>query len=156
ARCSCPRWTSGPSRPFRRRVRGCACCAACCRLFWGCVMAARNVLVIGAGMGGLTAALRLARAGLGVRVVEARSGPGGLAAGLELDGLPFDAGPYILLDRPGLEWAFRAVGLELAEHSLRRIEDIYEVRTADGTRVRFLADLEETAAGLDRQWPGSG
>src|SRR5947208_9246098 len=99
------------------------------------VMSARSVLIIGAGMGGLTAALRLARAGLAVRVVEARSGPGGLAAGLELDGLPFDGGPYILLDRPGLEWAFRAAGLELDEHvHLHRIDDIYEVKSPDGTQ----------------------
>ena len=117
----------------------------------------RSVIVIGAGMGGLSAALRLARAGHAVRVIEARPGPGGLAAGFELDGLPFDAGPYVLLDRPGLEWAFQAVGLELAEHvPLQRIEDFYEVLTPDGTRVRFLADIEATAAGFERQWPGSG
>jgi phytoene desaturase len=120
-------------------------------------MAARSALIIGAGMGGLTAALRLARAGVSVRAVEARPGPGGLAAGFELDGLPFDAGPYILLDRPGLEWAFRAVGLELGEHvPLQRINDIYEVTTPDGSRVRFQANLEATAGEFERQWPGSG
>jgi phytoene dehydrogenase-like protein len=120
-------------------------------------MAARSVLIIGAGMGGLTAALRLARAGCAVQVVEARPGPGGLAGGLEIDGLPFDAGPYILLDRPGLEWAFQAVGLELAEHvPLQRIDDIYEVLTPDGSRVHFQSGLEATAGGFERQWPGSG
>ena len=120
-------------------------------------MADRSVLIIDAGMGGLTAALRLTRAGVAVRVVEARHQPGGLAGSLELDGWKFDVGPYILLDRPGLEWAFQSVGLELAQHvSLQRIDDIYEVQTPDGTRVRFTADLETTAAGLDRQWPGSG
>jgi phytoene desaturase len=120
-------------------------------------MAARSVIVIGAGMGGLTAALRLARGGLAVRVIEARPGPGGLAAGFELDGLPFDAGPYILLDRPGLEWAFQAVGLELCEHvCLHRIEDIYEVTTPNGSRVGFQANLEATADGFQRQWPGIG
>src|SRR5258708_38944586 len=80
------------------------------------IMAARSVLIVGAGMGGLTAALRLARAGLAVRVIEARSDAGGLASSVEFEGLRFDAGPYILVDRPGVEWAVRWVGLELADH----------------------------------------
>ena len=62
----------------------------------------RTVAIIGAGMGGLTAALRLARQGFRVRVVEARDGPGGLASGFESEGLPFDVGPYSMDDRPGL------------------------------------------------------
>jgi phytoene dehydrogenase-like protein len=108
-------------------------------------------------MGGLTAALRLARAGFRVRVLEARAEPGGLASGFVADGLAFDAGPYILLDRPGLEWAFRAVGLKLADSvALRRIEDVYEVGGADGRRIAFHADLGRTAEGFDERWPGSG
>ncbi|HTD26529.1 MAG TPA: FAD-dependent oxidoreductase, partial [Candidatus Elarobacter sp.] len=117
----------------------------------------RTVVVVGAGMGGLTAALRLARAGFRVRVLEARAEPGGLASGFVADGLAFDAGPYILLDRPGLEWAFRAVGLELADHvELRRIEEVYEVAGADGARIAFHADLQRTAEGFETRWPGSG
>jgi phytoene desaturase len=116
----------------------------------------RRVIIVGAGMGGLTAALRLAHRGFAVRVVEARDGPGGLASGFTQDGLAFDAGPYILLDRPGLDWAFREVGLELADLiPLRRLEDVYEVATPEGV-VRFHADLERTAAGMDATWPGSG
>jgi phytoene desaturase len=107
-------------------------------------------------MGALTAALRLARHGFNVTVLEARAGPGGLAAGFETDGLPFDAGPYILLDRPGLEWAFRSVGLELDRLvTLRRLEEVCEVSSAAGV-VRFHADLARTAAGIDATWPGSG
>ena len=117
----------------------------------------RTVVVVGAGMGGLTAALRLARAGFRVRVLEARAEPGGLASGFVADGLAFDAGPYILLDRPGLEWAFRALGLELADHvELRRIEEVYEVAGADGARIAFHADLQRTAEGFETRWPGSG
>ncbi len=116
----------------------------------------RSVVIVGAGMGGLTAALRLAQSGFRVTVVEARGGPGGLASGLERDGLTFDAGPYILLDRNGLDWAFRSLGLELAEHAeLRRVEDVYAVDTGEGEAVRFHADLEQTAEGFERRWPGS-
>jgi phytoene dehydrogenase-like protein len=108
-------------------------------------------------MGGLAAAVRLARSGFRVQVLEARAGPGGLAASVEFEGFRFDAGPYILLDRPGLEWAFQAAGLDLAERvALRPLTDVYEVTTAEGERVRFQASLEETAAGMERTWPGSG
>jgi phytoene dehydrogenase-like protein len=108
-------------------------------------------------MGGLAAALRLARRGVGVRVLEARDAVGGLASSVEADGMRFDGGPYILLDRPGLEWAFTTLGLSLDEQvGLVRIEDVYEVAYPDGTRVRFFADLDRTAAALDLQWPGSG
>jgi phytoene desaturase len=116
----------------------------------------RHIVIVGAGMGGLTAALRLARQGFTVRVLEARPTPGGLAAGFEQDGLAFDAGPYVLLDRPGLEWAFREVGLDLDRLvTLRRLEHVYEVTSSAGV-VRFHADLGRTAAELDAAWPGSG
>jgi phytoene dehydrogenase-like protein len=116
-----------------------------------------RVVIIGAGMGGLAAALRLAQQGLSVRIIEARPEAGGLASTFEKDGFVFDAGPYILLDRPGLEWAFRSLGLELAEHvTLRRIDDVYEVLSRHGPTVHFYADGKRTAAGIDAQWPGSG
>jgi phytoene desaturase len=117
----------------------------------------RKVVIIGAGMGGLTAALRLARQGFNVRVVEASGGPGGVAAGFEREGFRFDSGPYLLLDRPGLSWAFHAVGLDLAERvPMRRVEDVYQVEAADGSVVRILADLKKTAAGIEQTWPGGG
>jgi phytoene desaturase len=116
----------------------------------------RRVVIVGAGMGGLTAALRLARHGFAVSVLEARPSAGGLAAGFERDGFTFDAGPYVLLDRPGLDWAFRALGLD-TDHllTLRRLDPVYEITSADGL-VRFCADAGQTAAGLDATWPGSG
>ena len=117
----------------------------------------RTVLVIGAGVGGLTAALRLARHGFSVTVFEARAQAGGLASGLTYEGFSFDAGPYILLDQPGLAWAFEQLGLDLqAQVPLLPIRDVYEVESPDGTRVRFYSDLEKTASGFEAQWPGSG
>jgi phytoene desaturase len=116
-----------------------------------------RVLVVGAGMGGLAASLRLARRGFRVRLLEARPVAGGLAAGFDAEGFAFDAGPYILLDRPGLTWAFAELGLDLADRlPLHRIEDVYEVLSPGTPPVRIRASIEETAQGLEREWPGSG
>jgi phytoene dehydrogenase-like protein len=108
-------------------------------------------------MGGLTAALRLAQTGWRVEVLEARASAGGLASGFELEGFPFDGGPYILLDRPGLEWAFRAVGMDLdACLTLKRIGSVYTVETPGGERCTFYSDLGKTADSFEHTWPGSG
>ena len=117
----------------------------------------RTVIVVGAGMGGLTAALRLSRRGYRVVVIEASDCVRWIGRGLKREGLSFDAGPYLLLDRPGLDWSFRELGLELAEQvPMRRVDDVYQVEADDGSVVHIHADLEETAAGIDRAWPGSG
>ena len=92
-----------------------------------------------------------------MHVCEARASPGGLASGLERDGLAFDAGPYILLDRPGLAWAFAALGVRLDDAiTLDPVDPAYEVRFGEDAPIRFFASRDETAAELDRRWPGSG
>jgi phytoene dehydrogenase-like protein len=121
----------------------------------------RTVAIVGAGMGGLAAAARLAQRGLRVRVFEASAGPGGLASGLELDGLPFDAGPYILLDRLGLEWAFEQLGLDLSRLvTLKRIEHVYRVSAQLNGEfeqpVEIHAEVNRTADNFERVWPGTG
>ena len=116
-----------------------------------------RVIVVGSGMGGLAAALRLARLGCRVRLIEASDHVGGLAAGLEREGFRFDGGPYLLLDRPGLEWAFHELGLNLAEKvPMRRAHQIYQVESADGSVVRISADLDETVLAIEKQWLGGG
>jgi phytoene dehydrogenase-like protein len=117
----------------------------------------KNVIVIGAGMGGLTAALRLAREGFRVQVLEARSEAGGLASGNTYEGFSFDAGPYILLDRPGLEWAFASVGLQLSDHlELRAIDHVYSVASPDHPIVNIYSSDAKTVGELEQTWPGSG
>ncbi len=115
-----------------------------------------SVIVVGAGMGGLAAALYLARAGVNVKLFEGRAKPGGLASGVTIDKVEFDGGPYILLDRPGLEWAFDRLGVGVDQLKLRRIEDIYQVTNAQDETVSFFASLDKTADLMDQQWPGAG
>lgn len=114
----------------------------------------QRVVVIGSGMGGLTAAIRLARSGWQVTVLEARDGPGGLASSIELEGFQFDSGPYILLDRPGLEWAFERLGLQIHDRlTLNRILDVYQLQTTNAD-VQIFDSFERTVAQLESRWPG--
>ncbi len=116
-----------------------------------------RVIVVGGGMGGLSAATRLARGSHEVTLLEARTTLGGLASSTVFEGRSFDTGPYILLDRPGLEWAFAELGLDLDRAlDLHRIEAPYEVTFGDDEPIAIFADRSETAARLDRRWPGSG
>jgi 1-hydroxycarotenoid 3,4-desaturase len=61
-----------------------------------------RVVVVGAGIGGLASALRLARAGLDVTLVEAAAAPGGKMRQLVVDGAAIDAGPTVFTMR----WVF--------------------------------------------------
>lgn len=117
----------------------------------------RRVIVVGAGMGGLTAALRLKQHGFEVLVLEARESAGGLASGVHIDGFSFDAGPYILLDKPGLEWILRELQLDLPVASdLIPLDPVYEVNFPDGRSLSVRRSLDETAASFDASWPGAG
>ena len=114
----------------------------------------QRVVIIGAGIGGLSSAIRLARQGCAVTVVEARGGAGGLAAGFEIEGFRFDAGPYVLLDRPGLEWAFRQLGIDPAEQlSMQRIPEVYQVDDGSGHKVTIYDSFEKTASEFEKHWP---
>ena len=120
-------------------------------------MGSNRIAVIGAGMGGLAAAAFLAKRGEDVLVFEASDRPGGLASQLAIENLTFDVGPYIVLDRPGLEWVFQQLDETLAAHvSLRQIQDVYQVESEDGPTVRIAGDLNTTAAGLEHLYPGAG
>jgi phytoene dehydrogenase-like protein len=105
-----------------------------------------RTLVIGAGVGGLAAAIALRRKGHDVTILEARDSVGGLASGFDVDGRSHDGGPYIRLDKPGLAWAFERLGLRLEEHvELIALDEVYRVRRPDGPEVRIYRSLERTA-----------
>ena len=114
-----------------------------------------KVSIIGAGIGGLTAALKLAQQGHAVTVFEASDSAGGLAKSVTVQGQRFDAGPYILLDKPGLAWAFSQVGLDLDALQLKRIENVYSVESKNGV-FTVHADYQKTIDALNAGWPQQG
>ena len=96
-----------------------------------------SVVVVGAGLSGLSSAMHLAGAGYRVTVVEAGDVPGGRQGTLAKDGFRFDTGPVVLTMVPLLEEAFAAVGASVADHlRLTLLDPAYHAFFADGSRLR--------------------
>lgn len=77
---------------------------------------ARHVAILGAGVGGLAAAIHLAARGVAVSVFERGPAPGGKLRAVELGGVAMDAGPTLLTLRPVFEALFAAGGTSLDAH----------------------------------------
>ena len=95
------------------------------------------MIVIGAGLGGLSAACHLAGAGHEVTVVEAGSLPGGRAGSLERGGYRFDTGPTVLTMPHLIDRCFEAAGVDGTELlTLRPVDPMYRACYADGSELR--------------------
>lgn len=115
-----------------------------------------RIIVVGAGVGGLCAAVRLAHAGYQVEVVEKADGPGGRCGRLSSNGFSFDTGPTLLLMPEVLEETFAAVGRKLSDYlALRRCDPNYRLHFRDGSDVTFTTELTQMANELERIEPGA-
>ncbi|MEZ4235955.1 MAG: phytoene desaturase family protein [Myxococcota bacterium] len=109
----------------------------------------RHAAVIGAGVGGLCAAIALAAHGLRVTVVEAASEPGGKAGTALLDGVEVDTGPSVLTLPDVFDGVLRLAGTTLADEiALLRPEPAFRYRWPDGTVLDVHVALEETLASV--------
>lgn len=115
-----------------------------------------KVAVIGAGVGGLAAAARLAHQGLDVEVFERSDEPGGRAGRLGSKGFTFDLGPTLLLMPEVLKGTFEAVGRRAEDYlELVRCDPNYQVHFRDGSNLTFTTDLVKMGEELERFEPGS-
>ena len=107
-----------------------------------------RVVVIGAGLGGLGAALRLQGQGHDVVVVEQRARPGGRAYRLADAGYTWDMGPSLITMPWVLEETFAAGGLDMhAELTMRRLDPMYRIHWAgEQDHFDFSGDREELRA----------
>ncbi len=88
----------------------------------------RRVVIVGAGPGGLAAAMLLAKAGAQVTVVEKRSVVGGRTSTMEVDGFRFDTGPTFFLYPRVLREIFSACGYSLDEEvPMMRLDPQYRL-----------------------------
>ncbi|MBE4747191.1 phytoene desaturase [Corallococcus sp. ZKHCc1 1396] len=116
----------------------------------------KRVVVVGAGVGGLAAAARLARQGFDVQVFEKTRGPGGRCNQLQVDGFTWDIGPTIVLMPEVFEETFRALGRRIEDYlTLMRCDPNYRVHFRDGSDVTFTSELCTMGRELERVEPGS-
>ena len=98
-------------------------------------------LVIGSGLGGLAAAVRMCAKGWRVQVLEKLNEPGGRARVHHVDGYTFDAGPTIVTVPFLLEELWNLAGRKLADDvELRLLDPFYRIRFADGDHFDYSGD----------------
>ncbi|MFZ4518651.1 MAG: phytoene desaturase family protein [Microthrixaceae bacterium] len=102
-----------------------------------------RIVIVGAGLGGLSAACHLAGNGHDVTILEKATVPGGRAGLLDLDGYAFDTGPTVMTMTDLLDDTFAAAGAERRDHvELTRLDPAYRALFADGSELHVKAGRE--------------
>ncbi|MCW2549220.1 MAG: phytoene desaturase, partial [Mycobacterium sp.] len=115
-----------------------------------------RVVIVGAGLAGLSTALRLAGAGREVTVLERESVPGGRAGVWCQDGYTFDTGPTVLTMPELLEDTFASAGAKLADYlELVPVDPHYRALFPDGSRLDVRAGVDEMAAEIEQVCGGA-
>ena len=110
-----------------------------------------HAVIVGAGIGGLAAALRLSGAGIRVTVLDRAAGPGGKMRTAETDIGPVDIGPTVLTMREVFDDLFASVGASLADHVTLDPEPVLARHFwRDGTVLDLVPDPEQSGVNVAR------
>jgi phytoene desaturase len=115
----------------------------------------KKIVIVGAGPGGLTSAMILARRGFDVSVYEAKSRVGGRNAAIHLGGFTFDTGPTFLMMRFILAEMFHEAGRDVEKYlTFKKLDPLYRLRFEDG-EVAVTSDHVAMRKEIGRVFPGS-
>ncbi|MEM8893849.1 MAG: 1-hydroxycarotenoid 3,4-desaturase CrtD [Bacteroidota bacterium] len=104
----------------------------------------KKALIIGSGIGGLGAAVRLAVKGYDVQVLEANQYPGGKLSEINLDGFRFDAGPSLFTLPELVDELFQIAGKDPKEYfNYQQLEVNCHYFYEDGLRLNAYADRDK-------------
>lgn len=113
----------------------------------------RRVAIIGAGFGGLAAAIRLQAHGFETVLYEARDKPGGRAYVYEDAGFTFDAGPTVITAPHTLDELFQLAGRRREDYvELLPVTPFYRLLWEDGTALDY-AGGDALRAQIEARWP---
>jgi phytoene dehydrogenase-like protein len=97
-------------------------------------MKTKSVAIIGAGIGGICAAIHLASHGLHVTVIEKNPHPGGRCDWIEREGHHFDTGPTLMVMHPVYAAEFSALGTPMNSLlDLQQVNPTYRLIFDDGS-----------------------
>jgi diapolycopene oxygenase len=117
-------------------------------------MRKKSVVVIGAGLGGMSAAIMLSRQGFDVTLLEKNQHVGGKLNQLQIGGFSFDLGPSIFTLPHIFRPVFEGEGKRLEDYiSLQRLDPQWRNFFEDGTVVDLWEDVEKMRAELSRFGP---
>lgn len=109
------------------------------------------VIVVGAGIGGLAAAVALAARGVAVQVIERDAAPGGKLRPVQVGGLALDAGPTVMTMRDVFDELFALAGERLDDHlRLTPLRTLARHAWPDGSRFDLFADRAATVDAIGR------
>jgi len=115
-----------------------------------------NVVIIGAGIGGITTAVYLAIKGYNVSVYEKNSSPGGRCGQLIRDGYRFDLGATMLLMPEIYQKVFGSLGITLEEGTdIKPLENLYTIWFDDSSTLKFTSDKDRMKTQLEITEQGS-
>jgi 1-hydroxycarotenoid 3,4-desaturase len=109
----------------------------------------QRVIVVGAGVGGLVAALTASAHGFETLVIERAPAPGGKMRELEVDGRRIDAGPTVFTMRDVFDELFSSLGLSLDDHlKLKRAGRLARHAWGDGSRLDLYGGVDANAEAI--------
>ena len=116
-----------------------------------------TVVVVGAGIGGLAAALRLAKRGFRVTVLERQGVPGGRAGIWRSEGFTFDTGPSLVLMLEVWRKLFHDLGRRFEDYvDLIQVDPNYRVTFPDGSTLDMTSRINRLLEEFERFEPGAG
>jgi phytoene desaturase len=112
------------------------------------------IVIIGAGVGGLSAAIRLAAQGKQVLVLEKNDHAGGKMSQHQAQGYRWDSGPSVITMLPVFEELFQAAGKDLADYlTLQPVDPLTRYFYPDGTQLDLYRDLPATLEQIEQIAP---